>query len=140
MKLKRVLVQRFKKKEMGRKKIFFNKNMWIVQAGKFLLKNDLSRVYFDMKQTMRIFLSRNWKSDGYLEPSRASLMKLISKISEKLSSVNYFGKSVLLTMFDKNLRAPLTMVRLRSNLSFFKRSYLLDNVIVTVFVLIKTLF
>ena len=67
-------------------------------------------------------------------------MKLISKISEKLSSVNYFGKSVLLTMFDKNLRAPLTMVRLRSNLSFFKRSYLLDNVIVTVFVLIKTLF
>ena len=67
-------------------------------------------------------------------------MKLISKISEKLSSVNYFGKSVLLTMFDKNPRAPLTMVRLRSSLTFFKRSYLLENIIATLFVLIKTLF
>ena len=67
-------------------------------------------------------------------------MKLISKINEKLSSVNYFGKSALLTMFDKVLRVPLTMVRLRRSLSFFKRNYLLDNIIVTVFVLIKTLF
>ena len=40
-------------------------------------------------------------------------------------------------MFVKVLRTPLTMVRPRRRLPFPKRNYLLDNIIVTVFVPMK---
>ena len=43
-------------------------------------------------------------------------------------------------MIDKVLKTILTMVRPRSNLPFFRRSYLPDNIIVTVFVSLKTFF
>ena len=59
MTLERVLVQRFKKKEMGKKKKLLTKTCKCYEASKFLWKNDLaSRVYFCMKQTLRVFLSK----------------------------------------------------------------------------------
>ena len=55
MTLERVLVQRFKKKEMREKKSLLTKTCKCYKASKFLWKNDLSRVYFDMKQTLSVF-------------------------------------------------------------------------------------
>ena len=81
MKLEPALVQRFKIKEMGGKKNLLTKTCKCYKASKFLSENDLSRVYFDMKQTLRVFVSKVWKSEGYLEPSRASLTKYISENS-----------------------------------------------------------
>ena len=43
-------------------------------------------------------------------------------------------------MFDKILKAPLTMVEPKSSLPFSKKNYLPDNIIVTVFVSLKTVF
>ena len=43
-------------------------------------------------------------------------------------------------MFDKVLKAPLTMFKPRSSLPFLKKNYLPDNIIVTVFVSLKTVF
>ena len=43
-------------------------------------------------------------------------------------------------MIDKDLKAILTMVKPRSNLPFFRRSYLPDNIRVTAFVSLKTFF
>ena len=61
-----LLVQRFKKKEMSeKKKQLLAKTCNCCKASKFLWKNDLSRVYFDMKQTVRVFLSKVWKSEVY---------------------------------------------------------------------------
>ena len=57
MTLKRVLVQRFKKK-MGEKKYLLTKTCKCYKAITFLWKNDLARVYFNMKQTLRVFLSK----------------------------------------------------------------------------------
>ena len=71
-------------KRKGMEKRTFNKYYKLCKcykASKFLWKNDLSRVYFYMKQTSRGFLSKVWKSEGYLEPSRASLIRCISKNS-----------------------------------------------------------
>ena len=46
----------------GRKKVIFNKDVTkqvkCYKASKFLRKKDLSRVYFDMKQTLRAFVSK----------------------------------------------------------------------------------
>ena len=44
---------------MSEKKQLLAKTCKCYNAGKFLWKNDLSSVYFDMKQTMRIFLPKN---------------------------------------------------------------------------------
>ena len=61
--------------------------------GKYIsVEEDLARVYFYMKQTLRVFLSKVWKSEGYVEPSRASLMKFISENSELFLAFNYFCK------------------------------------------------
>ena len=43
-------------------------------------------------------------------------------------------------MFDKVLKAPLTMFKPRRSLPFFKKNYLPDNIIVTVFVSLKKFF
>ena len=74
--LKHVLVQKFKRKRKSEKKVTLTKTCKCYKAGKLLWKNDLFRVYFNMKQTLRFFLSKTWKSEGYLEPSRASLRKI----------------------------------------------------------------
>ena len=124
---------------MGEKKYLFTKTCKCYKAITFLWKNDLARVYFNMKQTLRVFLSKVWKSEGYLEPSRASLMKFISENSERVLALNYFCKKTLSKMFGKVLGAPLAMVKPRSSFPFFKINYLADNIIMTVFVSLKNL-
>ena len=56
MTLERVLAQRFKKKEIGEKEQLLTKTYKYYKASKFLLKNDLSSVYFDIKETLRVFI------------------------------------------------------------------------------------
>ena len=59
MTLERVLAQVFKKKEMGKKKVTFkqrhvNVTKHVISCGRMIY---LALVYFDMKQTLRVFIS-----------------------------------------------------------------------------------
>ena len=56
--LERALAQIFKKKEIREKKKLLTKTCKCYKPSKFLWKNDLSRVYFDIKQTLRAFISK----------------------------------------------------------------------------------
>ena len=73
-------------KRNGQKKKLLTKTWKCYKTSEFLWKNDLARIYFDMKQSLRVILSKVWTSERYLETSQASQMKSISENNQWFSA------------------------------------------------------